>query len=1015
MVGQFLYANDDSLLLALRIERASEEELKEMAQLRGIALDGEDSLRDALYAYYHLEHSRLEIEGKGERSYRLEIEQAQNMERNAGSSLVVLTGDVTVSFVDEGTQTPKKLKAQNMLIDLDHTLLTASGSVLFEDSEADAALQSIEGSIVTFDWSDDTLTISGGTTKSERENSEDETVSMYTSGSLITYQGTEGDIFYTDGLIGTKEEDPLSSIRAERLRFISGGDLMVHNAALYFGRVPVFWTPFFFFPGNRMVGNPSLGFVSDRGMFVSSTWEIYGSYPKFEEGEQSSITKLLSSPAPGAMIHGDGLYTTEASLSPLQEWARESDSYLTFFADAYETSGLHVGYDSKTTFFNKQITIDSLSAFALYPPGKTSLSLYSDVGQYRYYLDQGIFIDTSWAKLELSLPLYSDPKVRNLYGNRLTSFSFDALLGKSQEFPNTYRSDISNFTWKLKSSFTFPTTKTKPYLDSFSISNLEADAAFKWQDEGTSYAYLLQQLHLPLLSLTVRGTLLDYSSVRQEQDSKGETSAIEENLQDPLLPDAYQLNLPRRAIEMSAGERFISLSYSFDQRLTHTLNATLGVIDWDDAYLYSLSKGSLLLRGSPNAMLFSFSSELLPQFTFLEDQSKSTYRSESWQLFNINTITVPAFGLTYTLSQRIYRYQRNYTKPVGTEPEISTQTYAFDEDSVTMHQLRYQQSFMLGKGSITPSMTASLYPVKQRLLPGLKYEIGPFTFASSLLFQEESSVLRKDTLNTSVGYATKPLTITLSQAYDFTKTVTSWEQAMRLTGSSKEQFFSSFFTLEQRFSFQFYTSDARMHYFDYLAFDAAIPHLKITYALQGEAADLRAERLQVDLAGNDLQLRWWKKRIALTLGIDSSLKFFFQDRYASSFSIAASLRLQIAEFLDCTITAKSTNSGFSHYYTAQDTFSFALLWDDLLRSFDFFGDGRYNTQFNLSELSFTLVHDLEDWSLNCKYSGSVVLSNNQYSWVPTIAVYLTWNTIPELDVEETWTQNNTVWTRSSSS
>jgi hypothetical protein len=151
------------------------------------------------------------------------------------------------------------------------------------------------------------------------------------------------------------------------------------------------------------------------------------------------------------------------------------------------------------------------------------------------------------------------------------------------------------------------------------------------------------------------------------------------------------------------------------------------------------------------------------------------------------------------------------------------------------------------------------------------------------------------------------------------------------------------------------------------------------------------------------------------LGIDSSLKFFYQDRYASSFSITTSARLQIAEFLDITLAAKSTNTGFFHYYNDDETFSYSLLWEDLLRSFDFSGDGRYNTQFNLSELSIVMVHDLEDWSLNCKYSGSVVLSNNQYSWVPTVSVYLTWNTIPELDVEETWTQDNSVWRRSSSS
>ncbi|WP_321301620.1 hypothetical protein [uncultured Sphaerochaeta sp.] len=1010
--SQFLYAQDTSLLLALRIERASEEELIEMADLRGIGANDPAAIREALYEYHSIEHSRITSDEE-ESSYRLEITQARIMHTDADSSLLTLSGDVIVSFVGEGKQEPKQLRAQNVLIDLSHTLLTATGSVVFEDNGADAALQSIEGSVVTFDWSDETLTISGATTKSDRENSEDENVSIYTSGSLITYQGAEGGIYYQDGQIGTRSVDPLSSIRADRLSFLSGGDLMVHDAALYLGRVPVFWTPFFFFPGNQMVGNPSLGFTSDRGMFVSTTWEVYGSYPKFEESEQSSITKLLSSPDEEPKFPGKVLYTSTEELSVIQSWARKTDSYLTFFFDAYENAGLHAGYDSKTTFFSKRLTFDSLSAFALYPLGTSPIALYSDVGYNRYYLNQGIKLNTSWAKLDISMPLYSDPKVLSMYGNRLTSFAFDALLGKNQEFPTTYRSDITSFTWKMKGSFSLPTSTLSPYISSLNISNLEADALFKWQDDGPAYSYVLQQMHLPLFSLNLKGTLLDYSFTNPKTSETKDSVAEKEK--DVLLPDAYQITVVNSGNASKQNEKFLSLSYSLEEKLTHTLNATLGVIDWDEAYLYSLTKGSVTLKASPNTKLFTISSEVLPQLTFLEDQSKSIYKTYAYQLFNVNTVAVPIIGLTYTLSQRLYRYQENFEKPLGSPVEIIEQEYAFDNESVTVHQVRFQQSFPLGEATITPSVTASLYPVKQSLLPSLKYVLGPLSLSSSLLFSEYESSLRKDTLKSSFAYTSKPLSVSLSGSYDFTRTIASWEDAMHLEGTAKEQFFSSFLTMSQRFSFSFLTSDGKHNYFDHITYDTAIPHLKVSYALKGESSALQAEKLQIDIAGKDIQLRWWKRRIALTLGIDSSLKFFYQDRYASSFSIMASARLQIAEFLDITLAAKSTNNGFFQYYNADDTFSYSLLWKDLLRSFDFSGDGRYNTQFNLSELSIILVHDLEDWSLNCKYSGSVVLSNNQYSWVPTVSVYLTWNTIPELDVEETWTQDNSVWTRSSSS
>ena len=119
----------------------------------------------------------------------------------------------------------------------------------------------------------------------------------------------------------------------------------------------------------------------------------------------------------------------------------------------------------------------------------------------------------------------------------------------------------------------------------------------------------------------------------------------------------------------------------------------------------------------------------------------------------------------------------------------------------------------------------------------------------------------------------------------------------------------------------------------------------------------------------------------------------------------------IAEFLDVKLSVKSVNTGFYRYYT-DDAFVFGTLWEDLLRSFDFVGSGRQNTQFNLNAISLELVHDLGDWSLNCKYNASVVLSNNQYHWVPTVTVFLSWKVLNELDIDERWTQKSDVWVRS---
>jgi hypothetical protein len=181
--------------------------------------------------------------------------------------------------------------------------------------------------------------------------------------------------------------------------------------------------------------------------------------------------------------------------------------------------------------------------------------------------------------------------------------------------------------------------------------------------------------------------------------------------------------------------------------------------------------------------------------------------------------------------------------------------------------------------------------------------------------------------------------------------------------------------------------------------------------MQGPINMLESQKLIATISAKQLSFRVWKRRIEFRLGLDASFNFHFQDRYASSLDVVGSLGFSIAEFVDCNLSIKSSNTGFFRYYDNQGAFSFPLLWEDLLRSFDMTGDGRYKTQFNLSSITFDLVHYLGDWSLNCKYTGSVVLSNNQYNWVPTVSVFLTWNTIPELNVAEKWTQSDQEWIR----
>lgn len=1009
IMGSVLYAQADKLMLALSIQQADERILGEMARMRNIPLDEPEVLRRQLLAYHHLEVASFTLQEQTDRNYEMSIISADRLTTNSASSLVQLDGNVVVSFTLEGEEQEKKLSAQSMLIDLEHSILSAQGSVTYADPHIDSALQQVEGTIITLDWSNSLLFIKGATTQSEKTNIEDQKVTLYTSGEQITYANKASSLVYSDGWIGTKREDPLSSIRAKQLMFLNGGDLMVQHASLHIGRVPVFWTPFFLFPGNRMAGNPAMGFASERGMFVSTSFELFGTNPKLAESNKSSFASLLSSSNSQA-LNADGiLYTARESESGFQNWARVSGSYLTFLADAYELAGLHAALTGHLSFLDKKLVIDIHGSTALYPDGKDFLAAYSDVPIHRYYGEHMLKLDTTHADIRLDVPYYSDPKVKRLYANRLTLFSFDAPLGKEQEFPTAFTSDISSYTWKLTGSFQLPKTALSPYVTSLAITNLSAQAKWDWQKENNEYTYVLKNVVIPELQANISGSLLSLtSSIETKKAEKVPTASLE---LPPLVPKAYETALSDAQKTKVDANRNLSFTYSIDQKLTHSLTATTAALDWeDDAYLYSFTKGSFVLSATPHSHMLKLSQEIIPQVSVVEDQSKQVYYNQEMQLFSVTKATLPFAGLSYTLSQRLYRLQETQKKGILL-PETKEEEYAFTKDTVTIHQIQFEKAVSLGSGTLTPSVTASLYPVTQSLLPKLSYKSGPALVSASLRWSEQNGGLKKDALFGHFSYNSSAFSFQFDGTYDLKRDNQRIQDPLSLTQSMSASLFSKTLKLSQNLAYQGLTSKSVQDWFEQITFKAEIPSFAVSYVMQGRINTLESQKLIATVSAKQLSFRMWKRRIEFRLGLDASFNFHFQDRYASSLDVVGSVGFSIAEFLDCNLSVKSSNTGFFRYYDNQGAFSFPLLWEDLLRSFDLTGDGRFKTQFNLSSITFDLVHYLGDWSLNCKYTGSVVLSNNQYTWVPTVSVFLTWNTIPELNVAEKWTQSNQQWIR----
>lgn len=998
--------SEEQQLLALRIETSDYASLLEMAASRGIPITTAGEMQEALLAYHGLSVEREALLSGTQRDFEVTIAQADSITR-LSSSLFIAEGGVhiTITTLDDGRS--RTISADRLIIDIDTSRIIAHSSVLYEDEEQ---MGSVEAAILSFDWSNNNLFIVDALLFNEYGKEGEEPLVLYNHAETVRAVSLGELTIYRQGVIAMRTEDPLSSIKATQMTFRPGGDLLAKGATVQIGRVPLLWVPFFPFIQNRMVGNPAIGINSDRGMFVSTTWELVGRYPKIGVGGQSDAVALFSKKSDEDLTPGTIIYTKANEVTGVEAWAKETSSYVALFADAYEQAGVSLGLDTNLSLLNKRLTISGLSLLAVYPDGVETLTALSEAPPLRYLAEPVITFDASYAKLSLELPLYSDPSVKSLYANRLTAFTIEGPLGKALEFPTDFKGDITTAVWKLNASFTFPSQYTKPYLSSLTIPTLTAQVTRKYKYDKIEkiYGWEYTEVVLPNLTARAAGTVFSFKKpVAKKSAAPNPAPASKASIpSDPLLVPFYAAEQPKKKSTTSAS-REITLSYTAEQRFNQRLKPESG----EKEYRYSLSKGSLRLFATPHSTWLTVTEELAPQLSIVEDLNKKTFYTKEAQLFLTSRIAVPIVGLEYQLSQRLARSKVTEDTKLGVT--VTEEGALFTKEQVTTHRLLLSKSFALGAGSIKGSVTMVLPPLQQSLVPLLTWQSGPVTLSASAKFLEEDEALTADQVSASFKYSDGLFTASFAPTYRLKEEGLLWSERLSLSQAFSWQSPSKFWNLGQTFDFSGASKTYGAHYVDRLSIKAQIPHLLLSYSVSGPIEHLKPLELKGSIALLEGQWRFYKRRIALFWGIESSLSFQFQDTYASKFEIQASLGLSIAEFLDCTVSVKSVNTGFYRYWEGDD-FIFARLWEDLARSFDFVGNGRRNTQFNLSSVNFDLVHDLGDWSLNCKYSASVVLSNNQYEWVPTVSVFLTWKMMSELDIAERWTRDTSVWVRSAS-
>ena len=988
--------NAISALSVHDIFHADSESLRNMAALRGIDTSlSDDRIRNELYKAEGLEAVSEREDEEG--TYSVLIEGADYLSSSQG--VITLRGNASLSFSKGDDETI--MSSDEVVIDTSSSLIVALGNVNFS-SQGENNAQRIDADIVSFYWEKGNLVVENASTLNERKNSEGEDVNVYSVGERLTYFDN-GSAIYEDGYIASSDDDPLSSISASRITMLPGSDMLIENAVLNIGRVPIFYFPFFFFPGSRITGNPSFGFTSTRGAFLNTTFEIFGHSQLIDNSDSSSFASIFSDvDESDNLVPRGAYYTADQDLSALESWADASESHMAVMADVYQETGLHRGLDTRINLFDKSLGFDSFSGVAL------TYTNNANESNFRYYSENSLSYSFSGLSLLLSYPVYSDSNVLVDFGNRITSFSIESLFFQSPSFPSTYSSAITSFSRIAELKYSLPSSLRSDYLSSLSISRLRAESRYSW--DSRNHKYVIDYIDLPKLTASASGSFFNFEYEDKGEDEEELDEAELFLLSDPLLYDVFHEDLIR---EGHAGAVYsIGMGYSINQDLENNLEYSDG-----EQSSSSLSSTSSLRLTTELDLgdYFLLRSIITPSYTYEKEEDEEELSwSDEFLLTNTIEAEIPYIGLKYSLTNRAYEHERMFSDEML---ETTDSLWRFDKDHVSTHSISLSKTFSTAAGDFTPSISYTLYPLTGSLTPSLSYRYGDFATSFSYRFQndeENDGAFLSDLIKLSLAYNGTNVIASSSFSYqsaDYDKN--AFFRPLEISSQLSLRTSDKAYSITEQLEWKGYDSASGLeNYVSSLKTILSVPYFTCYVDFTGPFSSLSLDTVNASIKADDILIRCWKNRIYLSLGLSSTLNLDIQNIAASSFTITPSIIFSIAEFLDFRLSFTSSNNNFASYQDERGKFSLSELFNDLVRSFDFFGEGRYNTNFNMSQINLEVVHYMQDWALHCNYSSSVVLSDDVYRFVPQFSIYLSWNTFPDLKIDESWEMDGDDWIRS---
>lgn len=1011
---------------------AEGEVLKSIARERGVDTSGsDDEIRSRIFEALGLEEVTLKVEEeeKEESRYTLQINNADNLREVDGT--MILEGNVSISF-QYGEEKPKTLSSSSLILDTENKKITALGTVVFKDNSKDAAIQEINADVFSLLWEKGDFVISGGTTETERKNSEGESVSFYTTGETLSYSSS-GYMLYDEGYITSNPKHAYSSISASRIAILPGEDMFLSSVFFNIGRVPIFYLPFFFYPGSRILGNPVFGFSSNKGAFVNTTFELFGNYPELEEvDESSSFSAILKSTDDQSSFVPKGFYYgAKEDEDSFSSWVSKTKSHLALLVDSYSGSngtslpkgGLHVALDGAINLFDGKLKIKFLDGIGYTSPVKKTND------KFRFYGDNSLELSTWGFNIKASFPFYSDQYVLRDFSSRLTGFSISPLLGEETTLPKD-KSSISSFSRTLSGSWSLPGKYTGFFLSSLNLKNISFKETYNYNSSKDEF--LVSEIVSPSLSFSLSGSLLDLKANTQKDTNAEKTEDKKEDNNetvDPLLGNKYSFTGAETKKETKNSKTYINLGWSFSGDILDNKSYSAGEEKGSgSSYVFS---GKATLNTGVGDYL-TVKDTLTPSYSLKNTKSiyssyETNTRKENISVTNNLSLSIPYIYLTYNLSLKLYTLddvseEKVYNSGNVNENNKREETpFSWDKSSVKTHELQFSKSFDTTLGKFSGKVSFVLPPLSFAINPSISYAYNIFSSSFSWSFKEVDDNIQPQKSNLKFAINASNISASVESIYNFESFTGHFEsKKLRLYGSLSLFTDNKKWSIEEKIDYVPENSVGEKNWFNYLSTNIKMDAISSSIVFSSiETNKIELERVTIKTDINSKSVQFWKGRVFLSFTLKSSLNYLNREKNRSSFTLEPQIKFSIAEFLDFKLSLITENRNIGSYFVG-DKFSLSSLFEDFARSMDFFGDGRNNTSFILRSISMEAIHVMDDWNLNCKYSTEIVKSNviggSVYTLQPSLSIFLSWKTMPDLKVEENWRQvkgddGSLVWER----